>query len=200
MDTIFEVLLLSIKRKLKIMETETFKSKYDYPVYIVEDEEIKETTMKEYLETYWNDETTTPEGVANRTQVRAILVDRNGGLLNYNRYEENLDPSYYKDEDDRWTPDIKYGTFTWRGAWGNYPFMWNGDEYNSWEEAYESILNKFYRDYRTKSNCAPIVYMSKEEAEQGLKEEVFYRKFGYYPDILEIKNLSVEDIRNLGEE
>jgi len=182
------------------METKDFKSKYDYLVYIVEGGEVVETTMKEYLQDYWNDETTTPEGIANRTQVRAILVGRNGELLNYSRYEENLDPSYYKDEDDGWMPDIKYGTFTWTGAWGNGPFRWNYDVYDSFDEAYETILDGFYHDFQTKSTDAPIVYMNKEEAEEGLKEEVFYHKFGYYPDIDEIKNLSVEDIRNLDEE
>jgi hypothetical protein len=178
------------------MKTKEFKSKYDYPVYIVEDEKVVETTMKEYLQDYWNDETTTPEGVANRTQVRAILIGRNGESLDYSRNEDSLDPEYYKDECG-WKPDIKYGTFTWTGAWGNGPFVWNGDEYNSWEEAYETILDKFYHDFQTKSRSVPIAYMNKEEAEQMLKEELFYKKFGYYPNRKEIESLSVEDILTL---
>jgi hypothetical protein len=175
------------------MKTKDLETKYDYPVYIVEDEKVVKTTMKEYLEDYWNDETTTPKGVANRKQVRAILIGRNGELLNYSCDKDDLDPEYYKDEYG-WKPDIKYGTFTWTGAWGNGPFVWNRDEYDTWEEAYENILDNFYHNYQTKSTNAPIVYMNKEEAEQGLKEELFYKKFGYCPNENEIKNLSVEDI------
>lgn len=182
------------------METKEFKSKYEYPVYIVEGELIKKMTMKVYLELYWNDETTTPEGVANRTQVRTILVGRNGELLNYSRYEKDLDPEFYKDEEDGWKPEIKYGTFTWKGAWGNGPFVWNRDIYDSCEEAYESILDGFYRDFQTKSSNVPIPYQTFEEAKEGLKEEVFYNKFGYYPSQREIGSLTLEDILNDDEE
>jgi len=180
------------------MKTQAFKSKYDYPVFIIENDEIKEMSMKEYLETWWHDETTTPEGIANRTQVRAMLVGRNGELLNYSRYEENLDPEYYKDEEDGWMPDIKYGTFTWTGAWGNGPFVWNRDEYNTYEEAYESILDGFYHDFQTKSTNAAIPYATKEEAEEALKEHIFFKEFGYFPaDSNEIdeyfKNLKKEE-------
>lgn len=182
------------------METKEFKSKYEYPVYIIDGDEIREITMKEYLETYWNDETTTPEGLANRTQVRAILVGRNGELLNYSRYEEDLCPDYYMDEDDGWKPEIKYGTFTWSGAWGDGPFVWNRDIYDSWEEAYEAILDGFYRDFQTKSSSVPIPYQTFEEAKEGLKEEVFYNKFGYYPSQREIDSLTLEDILNDEEE
>lgn len=182
------------------METKEFKSKYEYPVYIVEGELIKKMTMKEYLETYWNDNTTTPEGLANRTQVRAILVGRNGELLNYSRYEEYLDPDYYKDEEDGWIPEIKYGTFTWRGAWGNGPFVWNRDEYDTWEEAYESILDGFYRDFQTKSTDAPIVYETIEEANQGLIRLLFFEKYGHYPSTRELYGLKLGDILNNDEE
>jgi hypothetical protein len=180
------------------METKTFKSKYDYPIFIIEDDEIKQISMREYLETYWHDETTTPEGLANRTQVRTILVGRNGELLRYSRDEERLDPEYYKDEEDGWMPEIKYGTFTWTGAWGNGPFVWNRDKYDSREEAYETILDKFYHDFQKYSSSAPTPYMTTEEAEEALKEHLFFKEFGYFPaDPKEIdeyfKNLKREE-------
>lgn len=178
------------------MEKKEFKSKYEYPVYIVERELIKKMTMKDYLELYWNDETTTPEGVANRTQVRAILVGRNGELLNYSRCEKDLNPEFYKDEEDGWIPEINYGTFTWSGAWGNRPFVWNKDIYDSWEEAYEAILDGFYRDFQTQSSNVPIPYQTFEEAKEGLKEEVFYNKFGYLPPKSVLDSLTLEDILN----
>lgn len=165
----------------KAMETKTFKSKYDYHIFIIENDSIVQMTMREYLQTWWHDETTTPEGIANRTQVRAILVGRNNELLNYSRYEDSLDPEYYKDEEDGWMPEIKYGTFTWTGACGNGPFIWNRDKYNSWDEAYETILDGFYHDFLTKSTNAPSVYLDKEEAEKALKEHIFLKEFGYFP-------------------
>jgi hypothetical protein len=177
-------------------EFKEFKTKYDYSVYIIEQNNIEEITMKEYLERYWNDHTTTPEGLANRTQIRAILVGRNGELLNYNRYEENLDPEYYKNEEDGWIPEIRYGTFTWTGAWGNGPFVWNGDEYDSWEEAYESILDRFNHDFQTKSANVPIPYLNKEDAEDELKEILFFERYGYYPTKNELDKLTIEQILN----
>jgi len=156
--------------KLTIMKTAAFQSKYNYPVYIIKDGEVKEMTMQQYLEWYWSDETTTPEGVAPRTQVRAILVDRDGNLLNYSRYEYNLDPSYYEEEDG-WQPNVQYGTFTWMGANGSGPFVWNNDVYNSYEEAYETVLDKMYSAFQTFSSDAPPVYSSYEEALQYLQVE-----------------------------
>lgn len=176
------------------METKEFKSKYECPVYIIEGDKIKEITMKEYLETYWNDETTTPEGLANRTQVRAILVSKNGKLLDYSHCEDSLDPEHY--EEDGWIPEVKWGTFTWSGAWGNHPFKWNGDEYDSWDEAYETILDGFYHDFLTLSSNVPIAYETFEEAKEVLKEKTFFEKYGYYPSKREMNSLTLEDIIN----
>lgn len=154
--------------KLKTMETK-FKSKYEFPVYIIEGDKINEMTMKEYLERYWNDETTTPEGRDNRTQVRGILLGRNGELLDYYRDEDSIDLEYYEDEDG-WVPEIKYGTFTWTGANGNHPFRWNGDEYDTFDEAYESILDGFYHDFQTKSSDVPSIYIYIKDAEEAKEE------------------------------
>jgi hypothetical protein len=141
-----------------------FKSKYEFPVYVIDRGEIIQMSMMEYLERYWNDDTTTPEGVDNRTQVRVIVLGRNNELLDYFRDEDSIDIDFYEDA------IIKYGTFTWTGAGGNGPFKWNMDEYDSWEEAYETILDKFYHDFQTKSSDAPSVYMDIRDAEEALKE------------------------------
>lgn len=188
--------LADVSNNGNVEQEKTFKSKYEYPVYIIDEGLIKTIKMKEYLETYWNDETTTPEGICNRTQVRAILVGRKGELLDYRRYEEDLYPEYYKDEDDGWIPAIKYGTFTWRGANGNHPFKWNGDQYDSFDEAYESILDDFYHDFQIHSSSAPIPYQTFEEAKEGLKEELFFKKYGYYPSQSALDILTLEDILN----
>jgi hypothetical protein len=157
------------------METK-FKSKYEFPIFIIDGDEIIQMSMKEYLETYWNDETSTPEGVANRTQVRAIVLGRNNELLDYSHNEDTLDTEFYDEE-----VEIKYGTFTWTGAWGNGPLKWNMDEYDSWDEAYETILDQFYHDFQTKWTDAPSVYMDKRDAEEALKEHIFVKEFGYFP-------------------
>jgi hypothetical protein len=155
-----------------------FKTKYDYPVYYIAWDEIHEGSMKEYLETYWNDETLTPDGLANRTQVMAILLGRNGKLLAYSKYKEYLEAEYYK-EDDGWIPEIKYGTFTIKGAKGNHPFVWNRDKFNSYDEAYESILDGFYHNFKIKGTDA--VYLDINDAQEALKEHLLFKEFGYFP-------------------
>jgi hypothetical protein len=145
--------------KLCHMETK-FKSKYEFPVYIIDRDEIKQMSMKEYLETYWNDDTTTPSGVANRTQVRVL-------------------------EADGWTAKIKYGTFSWIEKSGKYSFVWNRDEYDSWEEAYECILDYLFYNFETKKHDAPDAYPTKKTAELVMEGERFYKEFGRYPKIME---------------
>jgi hypothetical protein len=136
-------------------------------------------SMKEYLETYWNDVTTTPEGVANRTQVRVIVLGKNNELLDYFRDEDSIDSEFYEDA------RIKYGTFTWTGAGGNGPFKWNMDEYDSWDEAYECILDYLFYNFETKKHDAPDAYPTKKTAELVMEGERFYKEFGRYPTIME---------------
>jgi len=146
-----------------------FESKYDLKVWIIRDYKIEEMTFGEYLEEFWNDETTTPEGVANRTQVRAMIIGNNGELLDYDRYEDNLDVKKYKKEGGR----LKYGTFTWSGAHGSGPLRWNGDVYDTYEEAYESILDGFlYRFHKGGFYNVPLPFFDYEDAREALDDMV----------------------------
>jgi hypothetical protein len=149
-------------------------SNYNKTVYVVEGLKIEEMTYREYLEAYWNDETTTPEGVANRTQVRAIILDSDGELAAKSDNANDLDPEFYAEEEEvdedgdvikeAYRPEVKYGTFTWSGAHGSGPLKWNRDVYDTEEEAYEDILAGFERDYKTKSMNVPSCHFLIEDA------------------------------------
>lgn len=155
---------------------------FDQTVYLTDGMQIKEMPYSEYLETYWSDETTTPEGVANRTQVRAIILDRDNNLLDYSRNDGDLSPEFYSrdeetDEDGviikpAYTPEIKYGLFTWSGARGNGPFKWDKCIYDTEYEAYTEILKGFESDFQTKSTNAPQCFFSIEEAQDCVAERI----------------------------
>jgi hypothetical protein len=180
------------------------KTNFEEIVYVVNGLKIEEMTYGSYLNDYWNDETTTPEGIANRTQVRAILLDSDGYLVDYSRDESNLSPDFYSepekiDEDGNVTksayiPEIKYGLFTWSGAHGSGPLKWNGDSYDTEEEAYNEILKGFEHDYQTKSLNVPQCYFTIEEAKDAIAEgfgkpyEVIERYFRF-KDFCEQKKL-----------
>lgn len=156
------------------------ETKFNEIVYVIIDGKIEEMTYREYLESYWNDETTTPEGVANRTQVRAIILDSDGELANYSRNEDELNPEDYAEEAEidedgdviksAYIPEVKYGTFTWRGAHGSGPLKWNRDVYDTEEEAYGEILKWFEYDHQTKSMNAPNCYYTEDEASATIEE------------------------------
>lgn len=157
----------------------SYISKFNGKVFVPrEDGSIEEMLYSDYLCEYWNDETTTPAGVANRTQVRAILLSYNEDLLEYASCEEDLNPDFYateekQDEDgdvinEACRPEVKWGTFTWRGAHGNGPFKWNGDVYDTEEEATDSILESFENDFLTKSTNNPYCYNTIEEAFEAI--------------------------------
>lgn len=159
---------------------------FQFPIYILEDDlTTTKMSFREYLETFWNDHTTTPEGVANRTQVRPMLLSSEGKLLDYSREEYDLDPHYYREDEERdedgniiqeaYIPEIKWGTFTWRGANGNGPFSWNEDVFDTYEDAYASILSGFERDMQTMSTNVPACSLSEEECYDGIIEEIMYR-------------------------
>jgi hypothetical protein len=141
------------------------ESKFNRTVYVVEGLEIAEMSYREYLETNWNDNTTTPEGVANRTQVRAIILDSDGELVAKSDDANDLNPEFYIEEEEvdedgdvirqAYTPKVQWGTFTWSGAHGSGPLRWNWDVYDTEEEACDEILRGFESDYHTLSRNVP---------------------------------------------
>lgn len=155
---------------------------FENTVYLVDGMNIKEMSYRSYLEENWNDETTTPEGVANRRQVRAIILDRDGFLVDYSKDESNLNPDFYTESEETdengaiiksaYVPEIKWGLFTWSGAHGSGPFKWNGDSYDSEEEAYNEILIGFEMDSQNRSYNRPYCYFSIEEAQDQISENV----------------------------
>src|SRR5690606_1739732 len=131
---------------------------------------------------------TTPTGVANRTQVRAILLSSTGELVNYSYDEDQLFPVAHLEEDiidedgniikDAYIPSVKYGTFTWRGVNGNGPFhsfTWNEDEYDSYDEAYVSILESFERQMQEYGKNVPNFYIDRDECIECLADIVQYK-------------------------
>ena len=77
------------------------ESRFNETVYVVaEGLEIVKMSYREYLEDYWNDETTTPEGIANRTQVRAIILDSDGDLAAKSKYANELSPDCYTEDEE----------------------------------------------------------------------------------------------------
>lgn len=150
------------------------ESKFNSTVYVVEGLEIAEMSYREYLETYWNDETTTPEGVANRTQVRAIILDSDGELAAKSKNAGELNPYCYTEDEEvdndgdvikgAYMPKIQWGTFTWSGAHGSGPLKWNRDIYDTEAEACDEILRGFESDYWTVSRNVPSCYDTMDDA------------------------------------
>lgn len=118
--------------------------------------QIESDTLASFLRKYWADETTTPKGVAPRLFVEEVVVadvTLEGNVIRYRSESAAMD-AIEDEEGATYVTTDAYIVSTWGAAGNNY--RKGNDLYDTYEEAYNVILESWHYDMMNESSNIPV--------------------------------------------